>query len=519
MGPPGRGVIASAGLAVKPDRPPLRSGAWSLAITSRVVHNSVIDPSRSAAAGRNDQGEGPSRREPRAGAYDLEVHPLRTPRGSPLTGFVQIEHACRTDVGMRRSHNQDNFAVAPAGDVDRFREQGHLFLVADGMGGHAVGEKASAKAVRDIPHTYHKHAHDGPADALRRAFVETNGGIHDIGLENPEFRGLGTTATALLLRPEGAWVAHVGDSRAYRIRDGKIEQLSFDHSAVWEIARRQRIDPEELHGIRSNVILRSLGPDAAVEVDVEGPHPIRPGDIYLLCSDGLTGPLSDYEIGAVACTLPPAEACEFLVELANLRGGPDNITVLIVKVTAADTPPAAEGEARSPPKPRRRHLIPWPITTLAVGISLGVVAVVLMTAGLSARGGREVFVLATATIGVGLFGLGVHSQRAEDPEEPAEAVPLNVYRSSRCQIEPPLLEKLIKAENALEQRLLGLHGQTPDPEYSEFRRHADAAAGQGDLPGAFRAHCRAMHRLLKTYNRQRHREEVFQPVWDKHFAG
>ena len=120
-----------------------------------------------------------------------------------MTGFDTIEHACRTDVGLRRSHNQDAYAIDTAGsDAERFRDHGHLFLVADGMGGHAVGEKASAKAVRDIPHTYHKYVPDGPDTALRRAFVETNAGIFAIGQENPEFRGLGTTASALLLRTE-----------------------------------------------------------------------------------------------------------------------------------------------------------------------------------------------------------------------------------------------------------------------------------------------------------------------------
>src|SRR5262249_32526447 len=158
---------------------------------------------------------------------------------------------------------------------------------------------------------------------------------------------------------------------------------------------------EDLQGIRSNVILRSLGPDAFVEVDVEGPHPIRPGDTYLVCSDGLTGQLSDYEIGAVTAALPPAEACEVLVALANLRGGPDNITVIIVQVgstpTVADTaPPAA---------PRRRRSIPWPLTMLATGAILAILALVLITSNVP--GGRQTFVLATAAIGVGLFGLGV----------------------------------------------------------------------------------------------------------------
>src|SRR5439155_20203439 len=123
-----------------------------------------------------------------------------TPRGDVLlTGFDQIEFDCRSDVGVRRSHNQDDHAAEPATDPDRFREQGHLFVVADGMGGHAVGEKASAKAVRDIPHAYHKYAQEGPAQALRKAFTEANAGIHAIGEENPEFRGLGTTATAILV--------------------------------------------------------------------------------------------------------------------------------------------------------------------------------------------------------------------------------------------------------------------------------------------------------------------------------
>jgi serine/threonine protein phosphatase PrpC len=435
---------------------------------------------------------------------------------SPLTGFDQLAHAVRTDVGVRRSHNQDAYAADPAGDPDRFTAHGHLFLVADGMGGHAVGEKASAKAVRDIPHTYHKHAHEGASQALRKAFTEANAGIHAIGQENPEFRGLGTTATALLFRTEGAWVGHVGDSRAYRIRDGLIEQLSFDHSAVWEIARRQQVNPEELQGIRSNVILRSLGPDAFVEVDVEGPHPVRPGDIYLLCSDGLTGQLSDYEIGAVAAALPPAEACEFLVELANLRGGPDNITVIVVRV--GGTPDATTVADEPVAKPRRRRSIPWPVTTLAAGIVLAVMALVLTTSNLP--GGRQTFVLATAAIGVGLFGLGLHHPRESTPGDDEPAVPvLRVYRTSRCRIERPLLDKLVKAETILAQRLVQVATVEDGQEFQDQRTRAEKALAQGDLPSAFRDHCRAMHVLLRTFNAQRHKEEVFQPVWDKHVGG
>src|SRR5438067_12345771 len=170
-------------------------------------------------------------------------------RWSLVTRFDQIEHACLTDVGVRRSHNQDNHAIQLAGDDEQWRQRGHLFLVADGMGAHAVGEKASEQAAGVIPHIYHKHAQQGPAAALRRAFVEANATIHACGQQNREFAGMGTTSTALLLRPEGAWVGHVGDSRAYRIRDGVIEQLSYDHSLVWEYARLQPIDPDEVQDI------------------------------------------------------------------------------------------------------------------------------------------------------------------------------------------------------------------------------------------------------------------------------
>jgi PPM family protein phosphatase len=176
-----------------------------------------------------------------------------------LSAFEPVRYAALTDVGVKRSHNQDACAAQPAGDAAGWEANGHVFVVADGMGGHAVGEKASAKAVRDIPFLYLRHARDGVATAIRRAFNETNAGIHTIGKENPEFRGLGTTSTALFLRPEGAWVGHVGDSRAYRVRDGVAEQLTFDHSWVWEIARRQGVDPDELGDFKKNVIIRSRG--------------------------------------------------------------------------------------------------------------------------------------------------------------------------------------------------------------------------------------------------------------------
>src|SRR5205814_2324750 len=137
---------------------------------------------------------------------------------------------------------------------------------------------------------------------------------------NKDFQGMGTTCSTLILGPSGALIAHVGDSRVYRIRNGRLDQLSFDHSLVWELVRRNHITPEQAgKAVPRNVITRSLGPDPTVEVDIEGPIPVEPGDVFLLCSDGLSGPVTDPEIGAFAANFHPEAACRYLVQLANLR--------------------------------------------------------------------------------------------------------------------------------------------------------------------------------------------------------
>jgi protein phosphatase len=429
-----------------------------------------------------------------------------------VTGYDNIEHANLTDVGVRRSHNQDAHRAVPASDLDQWRERGHLFLVADGMGAHAVGELASKLAVDIIPHTYAKHAHEGPAAALRKAFVEANLSIHSRGQQNPEFEGMGTTGTALVLRPEGVWLGHVGDSRAYRIRGGQIEQLTFDHSLHWELARRQRINPDKLQGIPSNVIVRSLGPEPLVQVDVEGPHPVAPGDIYLLCSDGLSGPVSDHEIGAIASVLPPTEACRFLVDLANLRGGPDNITVMIVRVDGE----GKAGEAAAPGARRTPwyRSVPWPFAALFAGALLGAGAALLSANEHWAS--VPVFLLAAASLAAGMIGLYVHYQREKEQlaNEP-EPARVQVYSHASCRIERPLLDKLAKAEGILEQRV---REKKWEVDWETLRRHQDLAVthlNRGALPDTFREYCRALGILTEALLKQRNKEEVFQPVWDK----
>ncbi|HEV3120675.1 MAG TPA: protein phosphatase 2C domain-containing protein [Isosphaeraceae bacterium] len=234
---------------------------------------------------------------------------------------------------MRRSNNQDCLTVVRAASAETWRQRGHLFLVADGMGAHAVGELASKMACDNIPHNYNKTKSGSPADAIVKAYRAVSAQIHARASVNKDFAGMGTTSSTLILLPEGALIAHVGDSRVYRIRDGKIDQLSFDHSLVWELVRRNHLSPDQASkAVPKNVITRSLGPDPNVEVDLEGPYAVEQGDVYLLCSDGLTNFVNDHELGAFAANFHPDDACRYLLHLANLRGGQDNISVVIVRI-------------------------------------------------------------------------------------------------------------------------------------------------------------------------------------------
>src|SRR3954469_7228738 len=259
---------------------------------------------------------------------------------------------------MRRSNNQDSHSVVRASTAEVWRQRGHLFMVADGMGAHAVGELASKMACDNIPHNYTKSKTSSPAEAIIKAYREVGALIHSRASANRDFQGMGTTCSTLLILPEGALIAHVGDSRVYRVRNGRIDQLSFDHSLVWELVRRNHLTSEHANmAVPRNVITRSLGPDPTVEVDIEGPLAIEPNDAYLLCSDGLSGPITDPELGAFAGHFHPQDACRYLLNLANLRGGQDNITVVVLHIgpwvepdsagevaTASEDPDSANGK-------------------------------------------------------------------------------------------------------------------------------------------------------------------------------
>ena len=240
---------------------------------------------------------------------------------------MEIDVGNRTDVGRKRTHNEDYFGF--------FRTSGKvLAVVADGMGGHASGEIASRMAVEIIHEIYSKERADtNVLEALKSAFQVANFTILQKSLEQEGLNGMGTTATALVLEDDQAFVGHMGDSRAYLFRNSTVSQLTKDHSLVERMVDQGLLNREEANRHpQKNVIYKTLGVNKDGEVDLLGPIPIRVDDIFLLCSDGLSNLVTDQELLEMVAKDPPQRACETLIELGNQRGGNDNITVQILKV-------------------------------------------------------------------------------------------------------------------------------------------------------------------------------------------
>lgn len=306
--------------------------------------------------------------------------------------------ASLSDIGMRRSNNQDNLSISMASNLEQWKRRGHLFIVADGMGAHAAGELASKLAVDYIPHLYAKYDDLPAAEALRKSVVDANTEIHKRGQANEEFHNMGTTCSVLLLSPLGAIVAHVGDSRVYRQRQNRLEQLTFDHSLVWEMKKNGQLTEAELIAgkIPRNVITRSLGPYTETKVDLEGPFPIMVNDCFLLCSDGLTGLVEDAEIGSLMANLPPEEAARVMVDLANLRGGHDNVTCVVVQVKNPLMATVAAGQATAAGLRSKQKSAVHPLTWAVLAGSLVLSILFLLI--------HETF---TAVIPAGIFLAGL----------------------------------------------------------------------------------------------------------------
>jgi serine/threonine protein phosphatase PrpC len=267
----------------------------------------------------------------------------------PSKGPVVVHVFGRTDVGRTREHNEDAFAVAdltanratlhPDVRTHISGERGSLFMVADGMGGAAAGEIASAMAVdvvlRELEALWinaNRHDPAAFAQAIKRATAAANTEINAFATQHAEYRGMGTTATIAGLLGDTLYLAQVGDSRAYLIRDGVARQITKDQSLMQKLVEAGELTEEEAeHSERRNIILQALGPEASVKVDLT--HQIvRRGDVLVLCSDGLSGQVGKDEIARVVSEEHDLVAvCKRLVDRANENGGPDNITVIAAR--------------------------------------------------------------------------------------------------------------------------------------------------------------------------------------------
>ncbi len=264
--------------------------------------------------------------------------------------LAKLSWALVSDPGTVRPHNEDFAAAAASTAPDDAWDRGPLWVLADGMGGHAAGEVASRLAVDTVVGLWSAGTPSAPAAGLRAAVREANTAVCDAGMESGR-RGMGTTLCALTLAGSDAIIANVGDSRAYRVRDGACDQLTTDHSRVAEMVRMRLITPEQArdHPARS-MLTRSLGGDLMVQVDLVK-ETLRRGDAFVLCSDGLWDVVARSDIAEIATAIgsealpTPADAAQLLVSTAIARGTADNVTAVVVRITS-DRPIPAAGSRR-----------------------------------------------------------------------------------------------------------------------------------------------------------------------------
>jgi PPM family protein phosphatase len=254
-------------------------------------------------------------------------------RASGNTHRFEIAGAMLTDIGRVRSSNEDSVAFVIPTRNDPAASRGCLLLVADGVGGHAAGEVASALAVEAVRRVYFSLQEPVPA-SLMIAFKTAHRAIREHGKKNPDCRGMGTTCTALAVHDGQVWLGHVGDSRAYLLRGGKLTQLSDDQTLHAQMIREGLMTEDESKTSGGgNVVLQALGTGADVVPAVwEKGVPLLEGDTLILCSDGLWNMVDDATIAEIAARAAPQEACQNLVGAALEAGGYDNVSVGIFAV-------------------------------------------------------------------------------------------------------------------------------------------------------------------------------------------
>ncbi|MBV8086696.1 MAG: serine/threonine-protein phosphatase [Chloroflexi bacterium] len=250
---------------------------------------------------------------------------------------MQVSAAAQTNKGRVRANNEDAVGSVQPTDPTARERKGFLFVVADGMGGMNSGEVASATAIQTVLDEYYAPSNASRVEpALRQAVQQANLRVHDLAQKHVEHRGMGTTLSVLALAGATAYVAHVGDSRIYRLREGKLSQLTQDHSEVAELVRMRIVTPEMAREHPSrNALTRSIGHQLMLRPDFAR-EPVLPGDTFLLCSDGVWSEIEDLELAELMACGEPEDSCARIINLCLERECGDNISALVVRVDGVD---------------------------------------------------------------------------------------------------------------------------------------------------------------------------------------
>ena len=256
----------------------------------------------------------------------------------PLRIVPRVKFVARSEIGHARENNEDKFDFYEPDEEPLLAARGSVYLVCDGMGGHNAGQIASELAAKQFLHAYY-HLGGTAQEAAGHAILQAHHYIAEMASKIPSRYGMGTTLTALILKQNEGILAHVGDSRCYRLREGAFEQLSRDHTLVAHLVEQGILTPEQArYHPQRNVIRQAVGvadPSEPLEPDIET-FALQVGDLYLLCSDGLTDMVDDAEIEAILRNEPPTRAAWRLVDRALANGGRDNITVVLVRIVALE---------------------------------------------------------------------------------------------------------------------------------------------------------------------------------------
>ncbi|GCE08405.1 Stp1/IreP family PP2C-type Ser/Thr phosphatase [Dictyobacter aurantiacus] len=257
---------------------------------------------------------------------------------SMLNAPLQLQVAQLTDIGRKRPSNEDNLIAVLPEDLSILNQKGALFVVADGMGGHSYGEVASQIAIDQIREVYYQDTSSDIPTALTNAIKQANAAIYQEAQSKPspanKSVSMGTTCVAVVIKDRTLYIANVGDSLAYLINDQEIRQLAENHSFVAEQMRKGLMSKEDARtSEQRNVITRALGTKAEEEISLTITTDAQPGDILVLCTDGLHGQISEDEMREIVTRYPPEESAKLLIERANENGGLDNITAIVIKIS------------------------------------------------------------------------------------------------------------------------------------------------------------------------------------------